>query len=83
MLLLHEKMIIDCIRLVFFLVVGRSIVIHAEDGGAPRVACADIVPIVPDSQISTYYISTPAADAFQYAYITMCNNSCSLPHYIV
>ena len=76
-------MIIDCIRLVFFLVVGRSIVIHAEDGGAPRVACADIVPIVPDSQISTYYISTPAADAFQYAYITMCNNSCSLPHYIV
>ena len=33
-----------CIICLFLTVNGRSITIHTENGGAPRLACADIVP---------------------------------------
>lgn len=38
------------------LVMGKSIVIHAEDSGAPRVACTDLVPLGTNTTIIEYQI---------------------------
>lgn len=46
--------------MVFVLVMGRSIVIHAADSGAPRVACADIVPFGTATSVIEYQILTPS-----------------------
>ena len=39
-------------------VMGRSIVIHAEDSGASRVACADIAPFGEMTEVVQYYVLT-------------------------
>ena len=50
------------------LVIGRSIVIHAADAGAPRVACADIIPIGTATHVLEYQIPSPTG-AFKYVTI--------------
>ncbi|KAK3595909.1 hypothetical protein CHS0354_014750 [Potamilus streckersoni] len=44
-----------------FAVLGRSIVVHAENGGAPRIACADLMPY---NSAYYYTVSFPSVSNF-------------------
>ena len=55
--------ILDCVldlikNFILCAVMGRSIVIHAEDSGASRVACADIAPFGEMTEVVQYYVLT-------------------------
>ena len=47
---------------VFFLVFGRSIVVHTKDRQAPRMACADIFPV--SSEMSSVVVFEIPAEQF-------------------